>query len=693
MLQVPRLDDLDYKALMDRARALIPTLTGEWTDFNDHDPGITTLQAFAWLCDGLNYYINATGERHRLKYFKLLGIEPESAAARCRVAVQVPDGGEFSLPRGARLLAGDIPFELEKECGGTANQPIRLYTGPDDGHLLDLTAFAGQDGEFASVFSADGKPGELFLGFAHPLSGTVRLFFEIGDCGRNPFSDDFARASLEWNCFGAGGWQSAQVLSDETGGLLRSGYLTLSLPCETVPASPLGLDTACYLRCRLLENEYDLPPQLGRVVQNCADAVQRRSWAEAERFFSDGSAVLPLNRAVCDGMRLSVAVRDGDDYLLRDGFCETAAGERPWLREIRFDSARFGWAPRCGDELLVIFTDREAEGRLSLGVTDGCASQQFAFDVQGLLELELALIDPDSGRFALWERCEDLAQAGCEERVFAFDESSRTLTFGDGICGEQPEPGLLVTAVTMRTSLFDGGNVLRGQIRTLDFPTIPGVEVANLESATGGIRRLCSAELEPLLEKKLRAVTRAVTADDYRTLVMGTPGLLIGGVAVIPMREYAPAAGLPFRPNTVVVAVQPGSARPLPLLGERYRRRIREHLETARLLTTDIEVVPARYVGVSVYGRISLVENNSRGRERVVALLRAEIDTVSSGTFGRGADYGRIFSALEMMEEVRGILQLSLEYIGAGGRKNEHGDIIVSPDSLCYLDETGIEFL
>ena len=45
------------------------------------------------------------------------------------------------------------------------------------------------------------------------------------------------------------------------------------------------------------------------------------------------------------------------------------------------------------------------------------------------------------------------------------------------------------------------------------------------------------------------------------------------------------------------------------------------------------------------------------------------------------------------MEEVRGILQLSLEYIGAGGRKNEHGDIIVSPDSLCYLDETGIEFL
>lgn len=55
---------------------MAPVLAPEWTDLHDHDPGVTTLQAFAWLCDSLNYYINATGEAHRLAYLKLLGIRP-----------------------------------------------------------------------------------------------------------------------------------------------------------------------------------------------------------------------------------------------------------------------------------------------------------------------------------------------------------------------------------------------------------------------------------------------------------------------------------------------------------------------------------------------------------------------------------------------------------------------------------------
>ena len=82
MLNLPRLDDLDYQKLWDRARAMAPVLAPEWTDLNDHDPGVTTLQAFAWLCDSLNYYINATGEAHRLAYLKLLGIRPRRSPAR-----------------------------------------------------------------------------------------------------------------------------------------------------------------------------------------------------------------------------------------------------------------------------------------------------------------------------------------------------------------------------------------------------------------------------------------------------------------------------------------------------------------------------------------------------------------------------------------------------------------------------------
>ncbi|MEG2174268.1 MAG: hypothetical protein RR135_02135, partial [Oscillospiraceae bacterium] len=82
-----------------------------------------------------------------------------------------------------------------------------------------------------------------------------------------------------------------------------------------------------------------------------------------------------------------------------------------------------------------------------------------------------------------------------------------------------------------------------------------------------------------------------------------------------------------------------------------------------------------------------------QNRQRVLAEIDGLVDTVGTGEFGRSTDYGKLYSALEMLDCVKLILQLSLEYIGAGGGKNEHGDIVVHLDSLSYLRETGIEFL
>ena len=61
MLKVPKLDDLTYEQMMQRAVSRIPSMTEEWTDFNHHDPGITVLQMYAWLTDMLDYYMSATG--------------------------------------------------------------------------------------------------------------------------------------------------------------------------------------------------------------------------------------------------------------------------------------------------------------------------------------------------------------------------------------------------------------------------------------------------------------------------------------------------------------------------------------------------------------------------------------------------------------------------------------------------------
>jgi hypothetical protein len=53
MAQMIPIEELDYTALNDGARTRLPALTGEWTDYNYHVPGITVLQLFAWLNDTL----------------------------------------------------------------------------------------------------------------------------------------------------------------------------------------------------------------------------------------------------------------------------------------------------------------------------------------------------------------------------------------------------------------------------------------------------------------------------------------------------------------------------------------------------------------------------------------------------------------------------------------------------------------
>ncbi|MEG1971936.1 MAG: hypothetical protein RR315_02160, partial [Oscillospiraceae bacterium] len=528
--------------------------------------------------------------------------------------------------------------------------------------------------------------------FSGSLSQTVKLFVEIENSGRNPFVDDFSLASMEWECNDGEEWQSVQVLSDETGGLLRSGSITLSLPCETALYKNENMEEAHYLRCRLLHNEYDIPPRVGLVVLGCADAVQVKTYSQALVLDYDGGGILPIDRYVGEDDLIKVFVKNGDEFIPCDDLCEVLIGEQPFLRKLRFDEEDFGYAPLAEDKILVVVSEEGISHELILGETDGTAGQQFEFAAENLFHLELGLFDKATDRLTIWNECSDLTHASCDDYVFYLDKENHMVCFGDGLHGREPDAGQTVSALTVQTSLLDGGNILRGQLTAVDFPEFQDLSVYNLENAMGGTRAENSDELEKQIEGKLRTATRAVTLQDIHDLVMETPGLLIDSVAVIPMKEYCRAYDLTYQPNTILVAVKPHTEQALPVLGEIYRHRIRAHLETARLLTTDIKIVPAQYVGISVFGRLSLTENNPQNQKLVAKEIERLVDTVSRGDFGRGTDYGRLFSAMEMLDCVRAVSQLSMEYIGVGGRKNEHGDIVVHPDSLSYLREIGIEF-
>ena len=695
MLKVPSLDETSYEKLFQRARSLIPTITGQWTDFNDHDPGITTLQLYAWLTDLLNYYMDATGEAHRLKYLKLLGLEPAPRAARCILGLE---GAPGPLPRGTRAAAGETVFELEEAWPGEANRLVGLYS-EEDGRMDDLTRVAGRDGGFVRVFPPETKAAAVYFGFERPLSGEARFYVQaMLHEGRTPFEGAFSLAELGWEWYDGARWRPAGLLEDGTHALLQSGFVRLELGGETGPLERPDLTPGHYLRCSLRAGGYDLPPRLGRVTFDCVRAVQADTCARVLEYTYEG-APLEIDYAVRPGDLVTVAVERGGGFEVwygpdPSGRCALEAGPEPWRRTVRFDREEFGDAPAPSSRVAVFVTAGEAYERLFLGETDGCAEQRFDFAAEGLRELRLALVEERAGgaRLALWDLCEDLGRADWDDRVFAYDADAGQVVFGDGVHGMQPERGLRVWAVTVSVSVYGDGNVRRGRVDRMLDGFAAGTAVQNLDDATGGRFPERSEELEALIGERLERASRAVTAEDYRKLALATPGLLVDLVNVIPMRDYCACYGGEPQPNTVLVAVKPRAEEERPGLSEAYRAQLTRHLDRHRLLTTCVKVIPARYVGVRVNGRVRLTENTPANRRLVQDRLRELIDFSHTRAFGQEISYGRVFSMLELLPCVQSVGQLFFELADPWGRENERGDLQLYPDALAYLQRVGIEF-
>ena len=58
MISLPKLDDQNYAEIVEAAKRRIPVIFPEWTDFNEHDPGITVIELFAWLKEMQQYTLD-----------------------------------------------------------------------------------------------------------------------------------------------------------------------------------------------------------------------------------------------------------------------------------------------------------------------------------------------------------------------------------------------------------------------------------------------------------------------------------------------------------------------------------------------------------------------------------------------------------------------------------------------------------
>jgi hypothetical protein len=178
-IELPDLDDKTYAALVDEARAALPTIHPAWTDHNPSDPGIALIELLAWLTEMLIYRTGRISEKSERTFLRLLSggahggeADLESATvttlrdlrARYRAVTPV----DF-----AALMEGDWPTSNEAATRPAASRGVaRLACVPG----RDLSAVPSAD--------APGHVSLLVVPAADPwgvvgldLRAAVKLFF------------------------------------------------------------------------------------------------------------------------------------------------------------------------------------------------------------------------------------------------------------------------------------------------------------------------------------------------------------------------------------------------------------------------------------------------------------------------------------------------------------------------------------
>lgn len=620
MLKVPQLDDLTYEQRVKRAVSRIPAMTDQWTDFNSHDPGVTVLQLYAWLTDMLNYYMNATGDVHVEKYLKLLGIKPEPAQAAESYVILENLENAVSLSRGTGFFAGTIPFELAEDHTYVCNR-FCSYIQETDGMGMDLTAFAGNDGDSIEVFSENFKENSIaYFGFAKGLREGDRLYISVKEeMHRNPFDAEFQLCDLAWEYHTEDGWKTLEV-RDETCGFLKSGFLEIR-KADGMSAwqHPDSFEKAYYIRCVLKENRYDCIPQIGKIYVNPMKVIQKS--------------------AIC----------------------------------------------QCGELL----------PQMQIGTTDGCAGQKVVFDYPNVYHFSLLLFETEEKEdtYELWEMVDHLEEADYKEKVFSYDREKKCICFGDGIHGMVPIQNRRICVTGLEVSDFEQGNVLPGEINRTDCDLIAGAKILNPVSSKGGRAQESLQEMLKRMEDTLFVQNRMASEEDYQNIILATPGLMIELVHVIPGSVYGELYRRDRSINEVIVVVKPYSRSLTPKLSETYVRMIQQHIEKYRLLNTKVTIVSPVYVGIEVHGKIVLQHNTPEEQEKVEKRIRELINYQGKEKpFGTMISYGKVFTSLEAMDEVKLIRELALEKNGSRAMKNDRGDILCQEDALSYVEKMHIEF-
>ncbi|WP_347353675.1 putative baseplate assembly protein [Intrasporangium sp.] len=593
-LPLPNLDDRRFQDLVDDAKRLVQLRCPEWTDHNVSDPGVTLIEAFAYLTDQLIYRLNRVPDKLYLAFLDLIGVRPHppgAAAADLTFWLSAPQPDPVQVARGTSVATQrtereePVVFETTQDLVVPPRRLATVATQAVSGQPVPRSLELGDETGFRA-FTTPPELGDALLfaldGAAPRCAVALRFDCDVQGAGVHP-----DHPPLRWEAWTRAGWQPCELDSDGTGGLNRPGDVIVHVPAGHAVSTTGGAHGG-WLRCVVTEPVGDFP------------AYRVSPEVRAVTAFTIGGTVGSVNAEVVrdEVVGLSEGV-PGQSFVL---------AHHPLVRDatpVVIDvAAGSGWEEWTE---VTSFADRRPDERV------------FRLDAaSGTVELPPAVREADG----TMRRYGAVPPRGAPLRVQSY-------RFGGGA----------------------RGNVSARALQTLRAP-IPFVDrVENRRPAVGGVAAETLEELRLRGPLELRTRDRAVTAEDFEILALqAAPNLARVrcapegdcGARLLVVPTAARAADGTIRFEDLVPSAD--------LLGV-----LRDHLDDRRVVGTRLVIEPPYYQGVTVVAQLRARPRADviALQDESLAVLYRYFDPLVGGPDGTGWPFGRPVQA----GEVYGVLQ------------------------------------
>ncbi len=604
-LPIPNLDDKTFDELFEEARSLIPRYAPEWTDHNFSDPGITLIDLIAWLSEMQLYRLNRVTDENYIKFLNLLNINLKSvipAKTNVTFSLNRTDKKSLPIPKGTKLVGVDK--STKKEI---------IFETDDDLNVTDLlleNILTYENSRWSDNSKANSRPSEYYYAFGKKV---------------------------------------------ERGSKIYLGFNSVS-PEETLR-----------LTFHIYDSDLPNPPPGALNGENCAIIP---SAGLAWEFYSDKC------------WKIIEQVDDHTFALTKSGFVKITIPEEmscSQLDEIESelqppDTRSFCWirvtvkepgyeiSPRIESVLVNTVSASQVEtieNKQASG--DGLPFQSIKLNKSPLLKgsLEVMVFDENSG-WIKWQETEGFDASNPNDMHYTVDAINGIIRFGDGINGSiPPKDENNIKIVRYISSEGDAGNIQADTINKIPSLELCDVTIQSHSPAGGGKdpESLDSAKIRA--RRDLKKPFRAITTDDYKSLVISTPCLRIARVEVLPM--YHPKFSVVKMPGAVTIVVVPyilkDSENHLPVPSKGFLKTICNHLKDKRLISTNLHVIGPQFIKITIKTDISIDSRKSPETVRgdVVQALKDFLSPLKDDLDNKGWPLGRDVYRSEVYQAINSV--------------------------------------